>query len=77
MLLEDAIGLDKCVDILLSEESTIADIAAFGATACAASSSSANVGAVNPSMQGKGQQRGKGRGAKQVRAWGKSRGKAK
>ncbi len=65
MLLEDVINLDKYVEILLSEESAVTDIAAFGATAHAASSSSASVGAVNPCMQGKGQQQSKGRGGRQ------------
>ncbi len=65
MLLEDAINLDKDIDILLSEESAIADIAAFGAAACTASSSSTNVGAVNPSLQSKGQQWDKGCSSKQ------------
>ncbi len=60
MLLEDAINLDKYADFLLTEESAIANIATFGAAACAASSSSANVGAVNPHVQGKGQQQSKG-----------------
>ncbi len=54
MLLEDAINLDKYVKILLSEESAIADIAAFRAAACASSTSSASVGTVNHHGQGKG-----------------------
>ncbi len=55
MLLEDAIDLDKYVEIILSEESAVADIATFGAATCAASSSTAGIGAVNAHMQGKGQ----------------------
>ncbi len=60
MLLEDANNLDKYVEILLSEGSTVASIAAFGAAAHDTSSSSANVGTVNSRRLGKGQQQSKG-----------------
>ncbi len=65
MLLEDIINLDKYVEILLPKESAVADIAAFWAAVRATSTSSASVGAVNPHMQSKGQQQGKGRDSKQ------------
>ncbi len=42
MLLEDIINLDKYMEILLSEASAVANIATFGAAACATSTSSAS-----------------------------------
>ncbi len=73
MLLEDVINLDKYMEILLSEESAVANIATFGASACTAFSSSASVGTVNPRMQARASSRAKGKVVNRVWALVRSR----
>ncbi len=61
MLLEEQIDLDKFIDILVSEESVVSDMAAFGAQVSAHGAPSTNVQPVQRKASGKKRQSG-GRG---------------
>ncbi len=72
MLLEEQIDLDKFINILVSEESVVGDMAVFGAQVCADSTPSTNVQPVQSKVSRKKWQSG-GRGTEKRRERGADR----